>query len=127
MPPLVLTATEAERRRRGRTAGKHTKLLPEEEDPQLREFLEVMKPRQKGKLWSNDDTLGFEQMVGFRAFGGGSRTYSIYCCVVHPCWGLCGSLDAWPLHSWVVEGPYLPLPSLCLPNVFKGRTHASAR
>lgn len=44
-------------------AGKRTKVLPEEEDPQLREFLEVMKPRQKGKLWSNDDTLGFEQMV----------------------------------------------------------------
>jgi hypothetical protein len=44
-------------------AGKHTKLRPEEEDPQLREFLEVMKPRHKGKLWSNDDTLGFEHMV----------------------------------------------------------------
>lgn len=42
---------------------KHTKLLPEEEDPELREFLEAMQPRQKSKLWSNDDTLGFAAMV----------------------------------------------------------------
>ena len=37
-------------------AGKAAAGEPEEEDPQLREFLETMQPRaRKGKIWSNDD------------------------------------------------------------------------
>ena len=38
--------------------------LSAEDDPKLREFLEVMQPRSKGVLWSNDASVAQQSAVG---------------------------------------------------------------
>lgn len=46
----------------------------EEDDPQLKEFLEVMKPRQQSRLWTNDDIVGMTEVVRIQ---GGVRGLSV--------------------------------------------------
>ena len=56
-PPLVINTEH-----KSNKLPKKTEPVPED-DPELREFLEVMQPRQKTRLWTNDDIVGVEKLV----------------------------------------------------------------
>ncbi|GAX79039.1 hypothetical protein CEUSTIGMA_g6479.t1 [Chlamydomonas eustigma] len=57
MVPMVVDGEAVERHARAAKKGLKSSKKPEEEDPKLAEFLNLMQPRSKAKIWTNDDGI----------------------------------------------------------------------